>query len=128
MIGERQQRIGLRIIGADRAYWDAMRFCPEATDDSPISILSKRFYLDDVTLRDPACLHVGFIHEHHHAAPEHAAIAVVETVDRRIVLIVASEGRKPKHCGIGDRRVFGDPGEEPENFTAPGGGSKPPAA
>src|ERR1700736_4519607 len=103
MIGERQQRIGLRIIGADRAYWDVMRFCAEATDDSPISILSKRFYLDDVTLRDPPCLHVGFIHEHHHAAPEHATIAVVEPIDRRIVLIVASGGGKPKHWGAGAR-------------------------
>src|SRR6266478_2876551 len=100
MIGERQQRIGLRIIGADRTYWDAMRFRPEAAHDSPFSILSKRFYLDDVALRDPPCLHVGFIHEHPHAAAEHAAIPVVETINRRIVLIVAPERRKPKHSGV----------------------------
>src|SRR6266853_2426349 len=52
MIGERQQRIGLRIIGADRAYRDAVRFCPEATHDSPFSILGKRFDLDHLTLRN----------------------------------------------------------------------------
>src|SRR6266478_2786962 len=74
MIGERQQRIGLRIIGADRAYWDAVRFRPEATHDSSFSILGKRFDLDLVALRDAPSPHVGFIHEHHHAAPKHAAI------------------------------------------------------
>src|SRR5271166_791894 len=112
MIGERQQRIGLRIIGADRAYRDTMGFYPEPTHDSTPSVLGERFDLDLLALRDTPRLHVGFIHEHHHAAPEHAAIAVVETVDRRIVLIVASERRKPKHRGVGDWRVFVDPGED----------------
>src|SRR6516164_5992859 len=82
MISERQQRICLRIIGADRAYWDAVRFYPEAAHDSPLSVLGERFDLDLVAFRDAPGPHVGFIHEHHHAAPEHAAITVVETVDR----------------------------------------------
>ena len=46
MIGERQQRIGLRIIGADRAYRDAMGFYPEAAHDPPLSVLGERFDLD----------------------------------------------------------------------------------
>src|SRR6266446_1291356 len=91
MIGERQQRIGLRIIGADRAYWDTVRFRPKAAHDSPFSILGKRFDLDRVALRDAPRLHVGFIHKHHHAAAEHAAIPVIESENRRIVLIVAPQ-------------------------------------
>src|SRR6266550_8869241 len=54
MIGERQQRIGLRIIGADRAYRDTVRFRPEATHDPPFSIPRKRFDLDHVALSDPS--------------------------------------------------------------------------
>src|SRR5580658_870573 len=106
MVSERQQRICLRIIGPDRAYRDTIGFYPEATHDSPLSVLGERFDLDLIALRDTPGPHVGFIHEYHHAAPEHAAIPVVETINRRIVLIVAPQGRQPKHCWIRNRTVL----------------------
>jgi hypothetical protein len=52
MVSERQQRICFRIIGADRAYRDAVRFYPEAAHDSPLSVLGERFDLDLVAFRD----------------------------------------------------------------------------
>src|ERR1700750_1810170 len=70
MIGKRQEWIGLGIIRADRAYRDTVGFYPESTHYSPLSVFGQRFNLDLVALRNTSCLHVGFIHEHDHAAPE----------------------------------------------------------
>ena len=50
--------------------------------------------------------HVGLIHECHHASAENPTVSVVEAVDRRVVLIVAAQCRKPKHRRIGNRRVL----------------------
>src|ERR1700739_4301930 len=50
MIGERQQRIGLGIIGADRAHRDTVRFSPETAHDTPLAILGERLDLDHVAL------------------------------------------------------------------------------
>src|ERR1700730_8879678 len=120
MVSERQQRICLGIVGADRAYRDAVRFYPEPTHHSPFSVLRKRFDFDLVTLRDTPRVHVDFIHEHDHAATEHAAISVVETVYRCIVLVVASQRGEPKHCRIRDWRVFVDPGKDQKIWAARG--------
>jgi len=127
MVSERQQRICLRIIGPDRAYRDAVRFYPEAAHDSPLSILGERFDLDLVAFRDTPGLHVGFIHEHDHAAAEHAPIAVVETVNRCIVLVVASQCREPEHCRVRDWGVFVDPMKD-QKIGAAGGGVPDPLA
>src|ERR1700756_4949001 len=51
IVSERQQRIGLGIIGPDRAYRDTMGFYPEPTHHSPLSVLGERFDLDLVAFR-----------------------------------------------------------------------------
>ena len=82
-----------------------MRLYPEAANDPPRAV-GQRFDFDPIAFRDPAGAHVGLVHEHDHAAAEHAAIPVVERVDRRIVLIVAAQCREPEHCRVGNRIVF----------------------
>src|ERR1700720_3009185 len=52
MIGERQQWIGLGIVGADGAYRDAVRFRPEPAHDSPLSVVGERFGFDHIALAD----------------------------------------------------------------------------
>src|SRR4029077_3261857 len=125
MISQREQWIGLGIIGANRAYRDAVRLHPEAAYDSPLSILGERLDLDHVAFSDAPSSHVGFIHEYHHAAAEHPAIPIVKTVNRRIVLIVTPEGGKPKHRGSSDGRVLLYPWEHQKVGAACGGVPNP---
>src|SRR5262249_17787382 len=70
---------------------------------------------------DPPLLHVELVQEHDHAAAEDAAIAIVEAVDRRVVLVVAAQRGEPQHRGtVGlavlakDQWIFRDPFMQPE--------------
>src|SRR5215470_19040732 len=57
MKGEREERIGFRIISADRAGRDTMGLCPEAADPAAL-VISQRFDFDRVALRNAAGAHV----------------------------------------------------------------------
>src|SRR6516225_10291369 len=86
-----------------------MRLGPKATDDAPYPVIRERFDFDHVALADPSRGHVGLVHEDHHAAAKYAAVAVVEGIDRRVVLVVTPQRRESKHAGIGDGFVLLDP-------------------
>jgi hypothetical protein len=87
-----------------------MGFCPEPTYHA-VLVISQRFDFHRVALRDAAGPHVGFIHKYDHAPTKHPAIAVVESVDRCVVLIVTAQCREPKHCRIGHRAILFNPRE-----------------
>ena len=49
------------------------------------------------------CRQVRLVHEQHVAPAKYTAITVVETIDGRVVLIVAADGCELEHALAGDR-------------------------
>src|ERR1700722_4605993 len=94
VVRQRQQRIGLRIVRANRTLRDIVRQHLEASDHASSTVVSERFELDEGAGRDPSRFHVNFIHEDDHPASEHAAIPVIQSIDCGVVLVVAFERRQ----------------------------------
>ena len=107
-MSKRKQRIGFRIVGADATSGDIMWFDAEALHDASLAIFGERFDLDQSFRRDAARLHIRFIHEGDHSPTEHASVAVIETVNCRVVLVVTAQCRQPKHFRVSDRGIFAE--------------------
>lgn len=91
---ERNQRIGLRVVG--RSIADRRRichhqkvFCPPFLQTA-LAVGPLRHQVDTVTRRQTERFDVGRVDEHHPASALHAAISVVEPVDRGVVLVMAA--------------------------------------
>jgi hypothetical protein len=108
VVGQGQQWIGFRVVGADRPLRDGVGQYFETAYQPFPSIAGERFDLDERVGLNPSCLHVNLIHENHHPAAEHSAIPVVQSIDCRVVLVVASKGRQSQHGRVVDGRILRD--------------------
>ena len=70
--------------------------------------------LHDVAMRQVLRGQILLADEQHVAPPEHAAVAVVEAVDGRVVLVMAAQRGQLQHIRPGHRRVLRQPVEGDE--------------
>src|SRR3546814_2042383 len=85
MIVERDEAVGLRIISRQRAPRDGMR------DHGVSSKRSRRTCVNihQIAVLQAEILEILCIGEDHIPSAGHAAVAVVQAIDRRIILVVA---------------------------------------
>src|SRR3546814_7675128 len=87
MIVERDEAVGLRIISRQRAPRDGMR------DHGVSSKRSRRTCVNihQIAVLQAEILEILCIGEDHIPSAGHAAVAVVQAIDRRIILVVAAD-------------------------------------
>ena len=106
---ERNQDIRLRIIGRDRALGDIVRDRRQVAHNT---LARFRFFIwndcniDEIAMLQPATAEVAFVDEHNVAPPRNSTIAIIHAVDRRVVLIMASDCRECESFTIGHTRIF----------------------
>src|SRR5580704_5108509 len=106
VVGQGEQWISLRVVRTNRTLRDAVGQHLEAAHHAPLTIVSERFDLDEGASGDSSLFHVELVHEDDHSASEHAAIPVVQSIDRGVVLVVASERRQPQYGCTIDTRIL----------------------
>src|ERR1700694_3964891 len=62
--------------------------------------------IDEIAMPQPAAGEVAFVDEHDVAPPSNSTIAIIHAVDRRVVLIMASDCRECESFTIGHTRIF----------------------
>src|SRR5229473_7506682 len=108
---ERQQRVGLRIVGCDASALELMRQRGEAADPSLQAIAVEGFDFDEPLGGDTTRGHVVLVHEDDAPGAVDASITVIHAVNCRVVLVVTAHGREAKHLRVRDARIFVDPPE-----------------
>ena len=107
MITQRQQAIRLRIICGDRASRNVVGPHLEAARGSAhVAALCHRFHFDERIRLDLTRGHVVCVHKDDHSAAKDPAVAIIEAVDRRVVLIVAADCCELQRRGILKLGVF----------------------
>ena len=74
-----------------RSYGTTMKRLGDA-----LAVVPLADQVDDLALDEAELGHVGRVHEHDAALAVDAAVAIVEAVDRRVVLIVAADRHHPQ--------------------------------
>src|SRR5258707_1329116 len=106
---ERNRTLGPRIIGRDWALGDIVRDRRQVAHNPPARL---RFFIwndcniDEIAMLQPATAEVAFVDEHNVAPPRNSTIAIIHAVDRRVVLIMASDRRECESFTIGHTRIF----------------------
>jgi hypothetical protein len=92
---DRDQDIGFRIVGGSAPASDRIG------DDGKAGRLSHLSFkvtvnVHDLTGLEISCLHIKRVQEKHPATTKDAPIAVIQSIDRRIELVVAANGGQKK--------------------------------
>src|SRR6266849_6833183 len=100
-------------MGRDRALGDIVRDRRQV----PHNTLARFRFLtwndrniDEIAVLQSAAGEVAFVDEHDVAPPRNSAIAIIHAVDRRVVLIMASDCRECENLIVGHTRIFIEPG------------------
>ena len=107
-VADRHEIVRFGIISRYRPPWDVVSVHFEPRQDPARRRVRPGFQFDKGVLFDLPFNHIGCIDEHHHPAADHAAIAVIKAVDRRVVLIMASYRRQQQDVGIRGRWILRD--------------------
>src|SRR5258708_2216922 len=114
---DRNRDIRLWIIGRDGALRDMERDCRQVAHDTFArfrSGIGRDRNVDEIAMLQPAAGEVAFVDEHDVAPPRNSAIAIIQAVDRCVVLIMTSDGRERESITIAPSRIFIDAGMDEE--------------
>ena len=124
-MGQRQQRIRLRIIGGDRSARDVVGQRREAAEPPFHVVIAQGVNFDERLGSDASRRHVVLVHKDDGPRAVDPPIAIIHAVDRRVVLVVAAYGRQAQHFWMWAGRIFVDPAKH-EKPSLTGGGSPDP--
>jgi hypothetical protein len=94
---ECNQDVGFRIIGRDGALGDIVCDRRQVVHDALARFrfrIGKDGNIDEIAMLQPAAGEVAFVDEHHVASPGNSTVAIIQAVDRRVVLIMTSDCRE----------------------------------
>ena len=110
---ERNQDIGLGIIGRDRTLRDIVGDRRQVAHDPLVRLRSRIGHdgdINEIAVLQAAACQVALVDEHDVTAPGDSAIAIIQAVDRRVVLIMTSDRRERESFAIRDTRILSRPG------------------
>ncbi len=102
VVGERDQRIGLGIVGADAPPRDVVGQDPEVADDPFDVVVHGGDQVHEIVGRETAALDVGGVHEDDHPRPVHPPEPVLVAVDGGVELAVAAQGDQLQHVRLAE--------------------------
>lgn len=107
VVVERYDDIHFRIISGNGTAWNVVGNGGKSPHDALGLVLSgKSANVDAVAILQAAARQIAPVHEDYVAPAEDPAIAIVEPVYGRIILVMAADRGEDKGIGIVEQRIF----------------------